>query len=397
MTLVIGQVIDDRYRILRLLGRGAQGLVYAAEHMRIGRQVAVKVMSRARASFPTAIQRFDREARCAARIGSSHVADVFDAGQLPEGQPYLVMELLDGEPLSTILARCKKLSPAEAFPLAIQILDGLIRAHAAGIIHRDLKPANILLVRGDTVAKDFVKIVDFGTSHVNPAGHDIEQITVTGAFIGTPAYSSPEQAMGASDIDHRSDLYSVGLILYRALTGERPFQCKNIVRLMRRILTEDVPDVRNAAPEIDARAAAIIARATARDPDARYQYAHEFAADLRSYLAAQALRVAPQPQVQPLDPPSPRRRTGSYLLAALFAANVGFVMTPLAEAPNAPTSLPMAQAAPQEPQRLHVYTSRERFAAPKAAERLPSPLQVVPRPPRPQPLRPAARRFATVL
>src|SRR4051794_33750465 len=193
MTLETGQIIDGKYKITRLLGEGGMGAVYEGENTRIHRKVAIKVLHAGVAAKADVVQRFEREAQAAGRIGSQHIVEVLDLGKLPGGERYMVMEYLDGEPLTQRIKVRGRVNPTELSPLLLQLLDGLGGAHHAGIIHRDLKPDNVFLVRRS--GQDFVKLLDFGVSKFTTVGEELS-MTKTGAVMGTPYYMSPEQARG---------------------------------------------------------------------------------------------------------------------------------------------------------------------------------------------------------
>jgi len=239
MSLQAGQIIEGKYRIVRLLGEGGMGAVYEGENVRIHRRVAIKVLHSAVASNVDAVQRFEREAQAAGRIGSDHIVEVIDLGNLPDGDRFMVMEYLDGESFSQRIQGRGRLSPAEASGIMIQLLEGLAAAHGAGIFHRDLKPDNVYLLRSKKGQGDFVKILDFGISKFNKLNKDSGMsMTRTGAVMGTPYYMSPEQAKGSKDMDHRSDLYSAGVMLYEAITGQVPFNAETFNELIFKIVLE---------------------------------------------------------------------------------------------------------------------------------------------------------------
>ncbi len=277
MSLQTGQIIDGKYRIVRELGAGAMGAVYEGENLRIKRRVAIKVLLPAVAERGDVVQRFEREAQAAGRIGSDHIVEVLDLGSLEDGGFYMVMEFLEGETLGERIRRAGRLDPREAAPLAQQLLMGLEMAHDARIIHRDLKPENVFLVREHAGQRDFVKILDFGVSKFNPLNDDdAMSMTRTGTVVGTPFYMAPEQAKGARDIDHRSDLYSVGVILYEAVTGQRPFVAGTFNELIFKIVLETPPPPEKFAPDLDHGFGRIIRKAMAREPEERFATAAEF-------------------------------------------------------------------------------------------------------------------------
>jgi serine/threonine-protein kinase len=211
MTLEPGRILDNKYRIVRLIGEGGMGSVHEGENTLIARRVAIKVLHAGAAANEQALTRFEREAQAAGRIGSDHILEVLDLGTLENGDRYMVMEYLDGEPLSDRIASRGKMVPAEIGKLMRQALKGLQAAHDAGIIHRDLKPDNLYILREKAGHQDFVKIIDFGISKFSALGSDMN-MTRTGAVMGTPYYMSPEQAKGSAHVDPRSDVYAIGVI-----------------------------------------------------------------------------------------------------------------------------------------------------------------------------------------
>jgi serine/threonine-protein kinase len=275
--LSTGEIIDGKYRTLRLIGEGGMGAVYEAENIRIHRKVAIKVLHAGVAETAEAVQRFEREAQAAGRIGSEHIVEVLDLGNLATGDRYMVMEFMDGDSLGGRIKSKGRLSPAELYPIAHQLLAALDAAHSAGIIHRDLKPDNVYLLRSRSGVADFVKLLDFGISKFNQLSSDGGfSMTRTGAVMGTPYYMAPEQAKGAKDADHRVDLYAAGVILYESVTGEVPFNADTFNELLFKIVLEEPRPVQQLVPGIDLGFAAIINKAMARDPALRFQSAREF-------------------------------------------------------------------------------------------------------------------------
>jgi serine/threonine-protein kinase len=285
MQVMIGQLIDSKYRIVRMLGEGGMGAVYEGENVRIHHRVAIKVLHGEIATRKDVLERFEREAQAAGKIGSEHIVEVFDLGELPDGSRYMVMEYLDGENLSARVAQRGRMAASEIAPILLQLLEGLGAAHASGIVHRDLKPDNIFLVRDKKRGNDFVKIVDFGVSKFSSSSPDAAMsMTRTGTVIGTPYYMSPEQAKGAKNTDHRSDLYAVGVVLFECATGRVPYQADTFNELMFKIVLEPPPDPESLVQGLDPRFAAIIRKAMAREPEARYQNAGEFQDALSSWM-----------------------------------------------------------------------------------------------------------------
>jgi serine/threonine-protein kinase len=293
MNLEPGHVIDGKYRIVRLLGAGGMGAVYEGENARIRRKVAIKMLHGNVSSQAEAVQRFEREAQAAGRIGSEHICEVLDLGVLPDGTRYMVMEYLDGENMSGRITKLGRLTPLQAVPLLTQILDGLTAAHAAGIIHRDLKPDNIWITPQKGGMKDFVKILDFGVSKFSQIGGDEMGVTRAGAVVGTPYYMSPEQARGMSQVDARTDIYAIGVLLYQATTGQVPYQAETFNELLFKIVLEQPPPPQTYAPDLDPDFSTIIQRAMAREPQQRYQSCAEFKDALLAYQAAKQRGGAP--------------------------------------------------------------------------------------------------------
>jgi serine/threonine-protein kinase len=282
MTLEPGQIVDGKYRIVRMLGSGGMGAVYEGENARIHRKVAIKVLHAGVAAKADVVERFEREAQAAGRIGSEHIVEVLDLGSLPQGERYMVMEFLEGESLGDRIKKRKRLEPRELAPIAHQLLEGLAAAHDAGIIHRDLKPDNVYLLTSKGGQRDFVKVLDFGVSKFS-ALDDSMSMTKTGAVMGTPYYMSPEQARGAK-IDPRSDLYSVGVVLYQAVTGRVPFNAETFNELVFKIALEAPHPAELVTPGLDPAFATIVARSMMRDAGARFQSAREFQQALAHWI-----------------------------------------------------------------------------------------------------------------
>jgi serine/threonine protein kinase len=268
---LIGRTLAERYHVLKRIGEGGMGRVYLGEHVKMNRQCAIKVMSPSLVNDAESAARFAREASNAARIIHPNVAAVFDFGE-SEGVVYLVMEYVEGEPLSRILAREAPLSVVRAVDLTKQIADGLNAAHELGIVHRDLKPDNILVMR-TRGGKEVAKVVDFGIAKAvqEQAG---EGLTRTGQVIGTPEFMSPEQLYG-DNVDARSDLYALGCILHLMLTAQPPFEAQTREQMIKRRLSEDPASVHILDPGIPDVVANVVAKLLARSPGDRYGSAAE--------------------------------------------------------------------------------------------------------------------------
>lgn len=265
----------DKYEIVRVIGRGGMGTVYEALNTTIGKRVAMKFVDAQTAQSKESIARFQREAEAASAVESAHIVEIFDSGVADDGIPYIVMELLRGEDLGHRIKRCGRVELAEAVHVVAQILRGLHRAHEAGIVHRDLKPDNIFLVDRDD-DQSFAKILDFGISKVQrQGGVPVHTLTRQGTVLGTPFYMSPEQAQALPDIDGRTDLWSVGAILYECLTGRPPYTGTSYEQVIVNICMYDAEDVRAHNPAVPEAIARVIARALARDRHERFANARE--------------------------------------------------------------------------------------------------------------------------
>ncbi len=274
----IGTTFDHRYKIEALLGEGGMGVVYRARHKVIDKKVAVKVLRADMAKDREILDRFVQEAKAASSIGNPHIVDISDFGDLPDGSTYFVMELLDGVSLGQLLERKERFSVDRICAIGGQMADGLAAAHAGGIVHRDLKPDNVFLVprSGD---KDFVKILDFGIAKVSKAGNT--KLTRAGAVFGTPHYMSPEQAAGAP-VDHRTDIYSLGVMLYELTSGQLPFNADNFMGILTQHMYKAPVPIRALvpAPECPPGLEAVILKCLSKKPEGRYASMEELSADL---------------------------------------------------------------------------------------------------------------------
>ncbi|MFN8652731.1 MAG: serine/threonine-protein kinase [Gemmatimonadales bacterium] len=319
---LVGQVIADRYHIQKKLGEGGMGQVYLAEHVKMGRRCAIKIMSPAMMKDPDAISRFNREAANASRIGHPNVCAIYDFGETPDGLIYLAMEFIEGRSLNAILEESQALPLARAASIITQCADALQVAHDLGIVHRDLKPDNIMVItqRG----KDTVKVVDFGIAKAVGAdgGGGAQKVTKTGFVVGTPEYMSPEQLSG-DPVDGRSDLYSLALVFYRMLTGGTPFPADTQQETMIKRLTDDPLPLAQARPDIrfPGQLQRVMDRALARMSEERYPTAAEFARDVRNVTSSLTGPVDVEAGTQQM-PSRPRGESGAPGTGAVPATRI---------------------------------------------------------------------------
>ncbi|MEZ5076501.1 MAG: protein kinase [Solirubrobacterales bacterium] len=277
---MIGTVLSGRYRLEAKLGSGGMSTVYLAKDTTLDRPVAVKVMHREMSEQPDQLERFRQEARAVAKLSHPNVVAVIDAGE-DRGHPYIVFEYVEGETLKALISRVGALDPQEALAYAIEIARGLTVAHARNMVHRDIKPQNVMI---DSEGR--AKLTDFGISR------QLEQdgMTATGRVLGTTDYVAPEQAMGHG-ADPRSDVYSLGVVLYEMLIGQVPFHADSQVGVAMKHVNEELPDVQQRRPELSAAAALVVEKATAKDPSHRYQDIEELIDDLSTALEVEAARA----------------------------------------------------------------------------------------------------------
>jgi eukaryotic-like serine/threonine-protein kinase len=275
-----GEVIGDRYRLVRELGRGGMGVVWVGEALALGVEVAVKLI-RASAAGPAVASRMAREAHAAARLGHPALVRVFDFGWTSRGDPYIVMELVQGETLSVAIAREGHISAIRAVQMLLPVADGLRLAHDRTIVHRDIKPDNIFLAM-DPLRRLQPKLLDFGIAKVGPANLD-GRLTQIGVVLGSPEYMSPEQAVGADDVDERTDVWSLAVVLYEMVTGTVPHRKANYNALMQAIIHDDAQPITEHA-EGDASLWQVVSRGLSRDRDLRWSSMAEFGEALALWL-----------------------------------------------------------------------------------------------------------------
>ena len=326
---LIGTVLAGRYEVVRRIGEGGMGAVYEGKHALIGKRVAVKVLLEKFHAQSDFVARLLQEARLASSIGHQNIVDVTDFGTTDDGRSFVVMEFLDGESLADLERREAPLPIERSLRIARQAASALGAAHAKGIFHRDVKPENLYLVRrGDA---DFVKVVDFGISKaVKPGGDDgaeAYRLTHTGLLLGTPLYMSPEQARGDEDLDHRADIWALGVLLYECLTGEVPFRANNYLQIISQVLTHEPLSPSRLRPELGIPDAvdAVVMRAMEKDRARRYQTMAELELDLERLLAGDQ-NVGLRPPVVGVAPAvraaAPKRWPLVLLALVVLAAGV---------------------------------------------------------------------------
>src|SRR5580658_7557537 len=360
----IGKVFDGRYVIERLLGEGGMGMVFAARHKMIDKRVAIKVLRGEMASDPELTERFLQEARSASAIGNPHIIDISDFGHLPDGSTYFVMEFLDGKSLGSVLTETQGPLPLpRLLHIAKQMANALAAAHAASIVHRDMKPDNVMLI-GRGAERDFVKILDFGIAKV---GGGTKKMTRAGSVFGTPHYMSPEQAAGAA-VDHRTDIYALGVILYEMASGKVPFDADNFMGILTQHMYKAPVPIRALVPEVDVPAGldAVILKCLTKKPEGRYASMDDLVVDLEKLEAgvlpgavhemmarsggfnvpADYFRQTGMPAPVPASPFAPKKRWPLYSLMGAVATLVGIAgVIVTAKSPSGKADTPAAPPA----------------------------------------------------
>lgn len=298
-----GTELEGKYKIHEIIGEGGMGVIYESEHMAIGKKLAIKFLNPELRQSIEAYERFKREARASAIIAHKNIVDVIDIGETIEGIPYIIMEFLSGQDLGRRITDWRRIPLDESRNVLIQVLEALAAVHSCGVVHRDLKPENVFLAR-QSGGSEIVKVLDFGISRLT-RGEDRGKLRLTkaGYVYGTPNYIAPEQAEGKADIDHRSDLYSAGMILYEMVTGQLPFTGESYGKLLVDIITKPIPDPRNFFPDLPISIVSFLNLSLEKNPNERFQSAQEMLREMKS--------IDIEYTSHPSSPPSDRKRTPS--------------------------------------------------------------------------------------
>lgn len=281
--VVAGQIIGERYLIGEIIGEGGMGVVCAATHVGLGTPVAIKLIRSDMKRDPQAVERFLNEARIAASLKGEHIARVFDVGQLETGEPYLVMEQLEGIGLDAFIQERGHLSQAEAVDIVLQACEGLAEAHAVSLVHRDIKPANLFLARRPD-GQFALKILDFGISK-RLVDSTTRGLTNPGVSLGSPWYMSPEQMLAASQVDQRADIWSLGVLLFELLTKEYPFSGDSVPQVCASVLTAPPPLASDRRPDLDPGLDRVLLRCLEKEPDQRYPSVAALSEELRPFAS----------------------------------------------------------------------------------------------------------------
>ncbi len=284
-----GDVIAGRFRVDSVLGEGGMGIVVGATHLGLGHRVAIKLMLGASPRHAEAVARFEREARAAVKLKSEHVARVTDVGRLEDGAPFMVMEFLEGDDLDAVLVRDGALPIALAADYVLQACEAVAEAHALGIVHRDLKPKNLFLTTGVN-AKPLVKVLDFGISKAG--GHDELSLTSTSAVMGSPNYMSPEQLRSSRDVDARSDVWALGVVLYELLSGRVPFPADTVTQLTVMVIQDAPMGLRSLRADVPEALERVVLKCLEKRREDRYESVAALAQALSAFASPEAAAAA---------------------------------------------------------------------------------------------------------
>ncbi len=290
-----GDVLGGKYRLERVIGSGGVGVVFAATHLGLDQRVAIKLLQRSAFVSDENVSRFEREVRVLARISSEHVARVMDTGKLPTGEPFMVLEHLEGEDLGVVIKERGRVPIAEAVDIIVQVCEGVALAHGLGVVHRDLKPANLFLTRGPD-GSPVAKVLDFGISKLRNPGSDDQAVTRTLSVLGSPLYMSPEQIETPREADERSDVWSLGVILYELLTGKAPFDATTLPLLCASICTSPPVPLAEHLPDAPEGIWRVLLRCLEKDRTKRFGSVADLALALAPFGGESSRRSAERAQ-----------------------------------------------------------------------------------------------------
>lgn len=385
---LIGTKLADRYHVLSIIGHGGMGVVYKARHELMDRIVAIKMLQSNLVSDSMSVKRFQQEAKAASRLKHPNVITLYDFGVSPTGQPYLVMDFLDGISLSDVIKKDGQVGVDRSIRVFAQACDALFHAHNQGVVHRDLKPGNIMLIENEG-ERDFVKVVDFGVAKLMPwAGEEAQRLTQTGEVCGSPVYMSPEQCMGQK-LDARSDIYSMGVVIYESLTGKLPLFGKTMVDTMSKHISEMPPPFKEIRPDlyIPERLERVVFKSLQKDPDTRHQTMSELRDELSHAIPkpGKSQVIVVQEPLTPVEPKkvvakdSGQRFPAFFVLIAavvvVLAAVAGWMIFGRGTPAGKPLAVPSISAPPPIPPAVSPQ------ASPAVAPPISPPVQVVPAPP----------------
>jgi serine/threonine-protein kinase len=314
---LLGRTIDQRYRVESLLGEGGMGLVYRVTHAHLNKPLAMKVLRRENTRDPEVLARFRREAESASAIGNQHIVDISDFGVLDDGSTYFVMECLEGVDLIDAMDVARRMPEERAIHIAMQVCRALDAAHDAGIVHRDLKPENVFLTRRNGT-EDFVKVLDFGIAKV---ANGPKRLTRAGEVLGTPHYMSPEQCEG-DDVDHRTDIYALGVLLYEMVTGDVPHDADTMMGILTKQMYEDPVPPKVRVPHVSDQLERLIMRCLEKKREHRYQTMHEIEVDLQRVCGGKQPIGADTVTLAPSAPP----RRGRLRPAPVYLGGLGVAL-----------------------------------------------------------------------